>query len=53
LTQKTPRLWRGSIRDFPRSRTQGAALEATARKPRTPPQCRKDIPAVLRGDEVA
>ena len=30
-----------------------AALEAIARKPQTPPQSRKDIPAVLRGDEAA
>jgi hypothetical protein len=30
-----------------------AALDATARKPQTPPQSRKDISAVLRGDEVA
>ena len=29
-----------------------AALDATARKPQTPPQSRKDISAVLRGDEV-
>jgi hypothetical protein len=30
-----------------------AALDATARKPQTPPQSRKDISAVLRGDEDA
>ena len=30
-----------------------AALDATARKPQTPPQTRKNISAVLRGDEVA
>jgi hypothetical protein len=30
-----------------------AALDATARKPKTPPQSRKDISAVLRGDEAA
>jgi hypothetical protein len=30
-----------------------AALDATARKPQTPPQSRKDISAVFRGDEVA
>jgi hypothetical protein len=30
-----------------------AALDATARKPQTPPQSRKDISAVLRGDEAA
>jgi hypothetical protein len=30
-----------------------AALEATARKPQKPNQSRKDIPAVLRGDEAA
>lgn len=30
-----------------------AALEATARKPQKPLPSRKDIPAVLRGDEAA
>jgi len=30
-----------------------AALEATARKPQKPGPNRKDIPAVLRGDEAA
>lgn len=30
-----------------------AAIEATARKPATPPQIRKDIPALLRDDEAA
>jgi len=30
-----------------------AALEATARKPQKPVPNRKDIPAVLRGDEAA
>lgn len=30
-----------------------AALEATARKPQKPSPNRKDIPAVLRGDEAA
>jgi len=29
-----------------------AALEATARKPQKPAPSRKDIPAVLRGDEA-
>jgi hypothetical protein len=30
-----------------------AALDAIACKPQTPPQSRKDISAVFRGDEVA
>ena len=30
-----------------------AALEATAPKPQKPAQNRKDLPAVLRGDEAA
>jgi hypothetical protein len=30
-----------------------AALEASARKPQKPSQSRKDIPAVLRGEEAA
>jgi hypothetical protein len=30
-----------------------AALEATARKPQEPSKSRKDIPAILRGDEAA
>jgi hypothetical protein len=30
-----------------------AALEATARKPQKPAPSRKDIPAILRGDEAA
>ncbi|MCI0467466.1 MAG: hypothetical protein L0Y57_10755 [Beijerinckiaceae bacterium] len=30
-----------------------AALEATSRKPQKPVQSRRDIPAVLRGEEAA
>ncbi|MCI0598131.1 MAG: hypothetical protein L0Y50_04325 [Beijerinckiaceae bacterium] len=30
-----------------------AALEATSRKSQKPPQSRRDIPAVLRGEEAA
>jgi hypothetical protein len=29
------------------------AIEASARKPQKPSQSRKDIPAILRGDEAA